>query len=245
MKSLKMPLTNDQVASYHRDGYLVVPKLLLMKEIDAFLRGEKMSSSDDHVPLQRHKTDPNYRALASHPKVLAVVSQLLNGHPNIVQTMFLNKPKQGGKGIALHQDTHYLPNEPNTLMACWLALSDTDAENGGLCVVPGSHLEGLQEAGKINDKKEFDSWETEHDMRCPDGREWKRKMHSFQIQGLPEDRIVRLTVPRGSGVFFTGMTIHGSFANHSEDRPRRAFATHYVHPSTWLYRCDVQNTVPA
>ena len=245
MKSSNSPLTSIQVDTYHRDGFLVVPKLLHMKEINAFLREEKKSNKDDHVPLQRHKTDAAYSALASHPKIVAIVSQLLEGHPNIVQTMFLNKPKQGGRGIALHQDTHYLPNEPNTLMACWIALSDTDADNGGLCVVPGSHLEGLREAGKIDNKLEFDSWETEHEMRDPDGRDWKRKMHSFQIQDLPEDHIIRLTVPKGSGVFFTGMTIHGSFANHSEERPRWAFATHYVHESTWLYRCDVQNTVPA
>ena len=245
MKSTSSSLSVDQILSYHRDGYLVVPKLILMKEINSFLKNEKKSRSDDHVSLQRHKTDPVFGAFASHPKVVAIVSQLLEGHPNIVQTMFLNKPKQGGRGIALHQDTHYLPNEPNTLMACWIALTDTDADNGGLCVVPGSHLEGLREAGKIDDKKEFDSWETEHDMRDPDGREWKRKMHSFQIQGLPEERIIRLIVPRGSCVFFTGMTIHGSFANHSADRPRSAFASHYVHESTWLYRCDVQNTVPA
>ncbi len=30
------------------------------------------------------------------------------------------------------------------------------------------------------------------------------------------------------GVFFTSLTIHGSFANPSTDRPRLAFATHYV-----------------
>lgn len=239
------PLTNEQVECYRRDGYLVVPKLVLIKEIAVFLKDEKKSSNVDHVPLQRHKTDPAYSALASHPKIVAIVSQLLEGHPNIVQTMFLNKPKQGGRGIALHQDTHYLPNEPNTLMACWIALSDTDADNGGLCVVPGSHMEGLREAGRIENKTEFDSWETEHEMRDPDSREWKRKMNSFQIQGLPEERIMRLSVPKGSGVFFTGMTIHGSFANHSEDRPRQAFATHYIHESTWLHRCDVQNTVPA
>jgi len=39
------------------------------------------------------------------------------------------------------------------------------------------------------------------------------------------------------------MTIHSSFANRSPDRQRRAFATHYVKDGTWVYRCDVQDTV--
>jgi ectoine hydroxylase-related dioxygenase (phytanoyl-CoA dioxygenase family) len=51
--------------------------------------------------------------------------------------MYLNKTQENNLGIALHQDTHYIPNTPNTLLACWIALSDTDETNGGLFVVPG------------------------------------------------------------------------------------------------------------
>src|SRR5262249_547876 len=150
----------------------------------------------------------------------------------------------GGKGIALHQDCHYLPNEPNTLMACWLALTDTDAENGGLCVVPGSHRRGLCEVRKNRDDQEHASWETRHRMRDREGREWEQPMVSFQIEDLDPAAILRLTVPRGGGVFFTGMTIHGSFANQSAARPRPAFATHYIREDTWLFRCDVQDAMP-
>ena len=45
-------------------------------------------------------------------------------------------------------------------------------------------------------------------------------------------------------VFFTGMTIHGSFANRAVNRPRKAFATHYVAEGTWLPRVDIQATIP-
>ena len=76
------------------------------------------------------------------------------------------------------------------------------------------------------------------------GKSWDETMHSFDINGLREDEIVRLSVPSGSGVFFTGMTIHGSFANRSADRPRRAFAIHYIQQGTWIYRRDLQETQP-
>jgi len=161
----------------------------------------------------------------------------------VVQTMLLNKPPQGGKGIALHQDSHYLPNEPNTLMACWLAFTDTDPDNGGLCVVPGSHLRGLRAAHKNQDEKEHAAWETVHTMSDRDGREWEQTMVSFQITDLDPASIVRLTVPRGGGVFFTGLTIHGSFANQSADRQRVAWAVHYIREDTWLYRQDVQDAM--
>ena len=120
-------------------------------------------------------------------------------------------------------------------MACWLALSDTDGENGGLCVVPGSHRRGLYGFEKVRDTGEHAAWETVYKMSGPDGEEWEENMHSFDIVGLEEDEVARLSVPAGAGVFFTGMTVHGSYANRSNDRPRRAFAIHYVGAETWIY----------
>jgi ectoine hydroxylase-related dioxygenase (phytanoyl-CoA dioxygenase family) len=232
-------LTDEQITRYRADGYVVVPDLLTDAEIDAFLN----YPPSDATGLFRHYIDANYRALATHPKVTGGARQLLGGTPCVVQTMFLDKPARGGQGIALHQDSHYLPNEPSTLMACWLALSDTGPENGGLCAVPGSHREGLWSVHRTQNTKDHVSWETQHLMRDREGREWEQTLFSFEIDDLDPERIVRLTVPRGGGVFFTGMTIHGSFANNSPDRPRRAFAVHFIHEDTWLFRADVQNVM--
>jgi len=241
MMRMGSALTAEQVQQFREEGYLVVPDLLTGAEVDAFLAATARPQPGPYG-LHGHLKDPQYRALATHPNVIGIVSQLLGGRPRIVQTMFLNKPAQGGQGIALHQDCLYLPNEPNTLMACWLALTDTDAANGGLCIVPRSHTGGLREAHKNEDAAEHASWETQHLMRDRDGREWQQTMVSFQID-VPPDELLRLTVPRGAGVFFTGTTIHGSFANRSDARPRPAFATHYIHEDTWLFRGDVQEAM--
>ena len=91
------------------------------------------------------------------------------------------------------------------------------------------------------DDDEHASWIKDYPMRHPNGREWKQRMYSFHIDGLENDEIVKLTVPRGSGVFFSGMIIHGSYANRSKDRERLAFAVHYVKDGSWLYRVDVQD----
>ena len=42
-------------------------------------------------------------------------------------------------------------------MACWIAMSDTNAENGGLCVVPGSNHHGLYGTHKNQDAREHDA----------------------------------------------------------------------------------------
>jgi phytanoyl-CoA hydroxylase len=236
-------LSAKQIERYQTDGYLVVDDLLADAEVEAFLRHLSEDPPIGGYALHGHLQDEQYRTLATHPRVAGTASQLLGGQVKVVQTMLLTKPPQGGKGIALHQDSHYLPNEPNTLMACWLALTDTDPANGGLCVVPGSHREGLRPARRNVDEGEHASWETVYAMRDPDGREWEQTMFSFQITDLDPARILRLTVPRGGGVFFTGMTVHGSFSNQSADRQRTAFAVHYVREDTWLFRQDVQEAM--
>lgn len=237
-------LSPQQVEQYQTDGYVVVDSLLTEGEVDAFLAREAERKQGDGFGLHGHLVDPQYRYLAMHPRVVGGAWQLLGGRPRIVQTMLLAKEPQGGRGIALHQDSLYLPNEPNTLMACWLALTDTDSDNGGLCVVPGSHRQGLRTAHKTANLQEHVSWENEHVMRDRAGREWKQTLVSFEMDDLNPADIVRLTAPRGAGVFFTGLTIHGSFANRSPDRPRTAFAVHYVHKDTWLFRTDVQEALP-
>jgi ectoine hydroxylase-related dioxygenase (phytanoyl-CoA dioxygenase family) len=108
-------------------------------------------------------------------------------------------------------------------------------------VVPRSHRGELKSVSP-NDDDEHLKWETEHLMRDREGKEWNEKLFSFKIQDVSPEEIEFLSVPAGAGVFFTGMTIHGSFANHAESRPRRAFAIHYVREGSWIFRDDLQST---
>lgn len=245
-------LTDEQVRKYWEEGYLIVPDLLTEAEIDSFVAYEHEPKPEGwRENLRHHADDKLWAQIAKKETVVGIVQQLMDSPPMIVQSMYMEKKPAGeaavgGSGVALHQDLHYLPCEPDGLMACWIAMSDTDAENGGLCVVPGSNQHGdLFETHKNDNVVDHDSWEFEYDMKDRDGKTWKQKMYSFDIPGVEDMELLRLTVPKGAGVFFTGKTIHGSYGNRSKDRYRRAFATHYVPEGTWLFRCDVQELVPA
>jgi phytanoyl-CoA hydroxylase len=240
-------LSQEQIKQYLDEGYIVVPSLLTEQEVDEFVVYETTQDPEWRNHLDNHKRDEQWARVAKHPHIVGIIQQILNSKkPMIVQTMYLEKrPAEAGKGTALHQDSHYLPNEPNTLMACWLAMSDTDGENGGLCVVPGSHTVGLFSTHKATNLKDHQVWESEHLMRDRNGKEWKEKFYSFEIDNLDTSRVLNLQVPKGSGVFFSGHTIHGSYGNRSAGRVRRAFATHFVAESTWVFRADVQDVVPA
>lgn len=239
------PLTDTELTSYQEHGFLLVPDLIPPDDIDAFLQAEAALPADHPRGLQCHRDDDAWAAIARHPSVVSRVRQMIDGDPLIVQTMYMAKQPGGGTGVALHQDTHYIRNEPNTLMACWIACNDTGADNGGLCVVPGSHRLGLFEAGEVRESDQHANWVNDYAMRDRDGKEWVEKMHSHDIHDFTRDQVSMLTVPKGGGVFFTSMTVHGSYANEAADRPRLAFATHYVRDDTWVYRADLQGMVAA
>ncbi len=239
-------LSEEDLRRYHQQGFLVVPDLLTTAEADAFVEYEAGQSKEWREHLDNHRRDAHWGEIATHPNIVGIARQILGARPMIVQTMYLEKhPGEEAKGTALHQDTHYLPNEPNTLMACWLAMGDTDEENGGLCVLPASHTRGLFETHKAMSLKDHQVWESEHLMRDRSGREWNQVFYSFEIDDVHRSNLQFLRVPIGSGVFFSGMTVHGSYANTSAGRVRRAFATHFVAEGTWVLRADVQDVTPA
>lgn len=244
-------LTPDQIRDYHENGYIVVHDILTEAEVDAFVTYENEPKPEGwRQNLNHHKDNEYWAAIAKHPKMVSMVQQLMESSPQIVQTMYLEKKPAAenaakSTGTAMHQDLHYLPCEPATLMACWVALSNTDAENGGLCVVPASNHGALHGTHRTANTDDHDSWEIEYLMRDQSGKEWTERMYSFEIDGLDKMNVQRLEVPKGGGVFFSGMTIHGSYGNRSQNRVRRAFATHFVADGTWVYRDDVQHTIAA
>ncbi len=238
-------LSDDQKKSYRNEGFLIIENILSQAEADTFVDYEsRVMNPPETRGLQNHIQDPRWAKITNHPRIIEVIQQLNGPNPHIVQSMYMDKAPKGGTGVALHQDSHYIRNEPNTLMACWIALSHTSAENGGLCVVKGSNNEGLRSFDRVRNTTEHTSWEKVYKMSDREGNSWDETMHSFDITGLRDHEISQLEVSKGSAVFFTGMTIHGSFANKSQESPRRAFATHYVQEETWIFRKDIQETQP-
>ena len=236
-------LDADELARYRRDGYILVTDLLPATHLDAYLEHEASHDGDGPRGLQNHRTDDAWGAVARHPQVVAKVRQLMNGTPVIVQSMYMAKKPGGGTGVALHQDTHYIRNEPNTLTACWIAFGDTGGDNGGLCVAPGSHMQGLLETDEVRESDQHAKWVNDYPMSDRSGKQWTETMQSHDLHAYTRDDLDMLAVPKGGGVFFSSLTVHGSYANQTTDRPRLAFATHYVRDDTWVFRQDLQDMV--
>ncbi len=146
------------------------------------------------------------RAFLLEPRLEPALRDLFSDEPLGAQTMFYFKPP-GARGQALHQDNFYLRVKPGTCMAAWLALDVTNAENGGMTVVPGSHKLGVACPEDADLKESF----SQHYVAAPDG------MAAVPVEMEPGDLL-----------FFNGSLIHGSPPNSSPDRFRRSLIAHYV-----------------
>ena len=226
-------LTSDHKTQFERDGFLVLRGLFAPAEAaairDAFMEanadgplpglssiGEGVVDPADPLLFYPRMMNPHLHparevGTIAHdflldPRLEPVLAGLLGEEPLGVQTMFYFKPA-GARGQELHQDNFYLRVKPGTCLAAWLAVDDVDADNGGMKVVPGSHLGEVACPQKADSAVSF----TTDYVPVPDGME-----------------AVHCDMKAGDVLFFNGSLIHGSTPNTSQDRFRRSLIAHYV-----------------
>ena len=87
--------------------------------------------------------DARLKAIAEHPRMLAMVERLIGEKAALFESKALLKPPMIGREKPWHQDHAYwnLPLDA-TVVTVWIALDAATTENGCLIVVPGSHREG-------------------------------------------------------------------------------------------------------
>jgi len=224
-------LTEEQLAEYNRDGFVVARQLFSPEEVteirETFGKASELGpvagmcdpkkepTNDllDRYPRMMHPhrqsqlpIGPLSTRVALDPRIGAILNDIYGEEAVCAQTMYYFKPP-GTRGQSLHQDNYYLRVKPATCMAAWLAIDDADDENGGLVCVPGSH--------KL-------------DIACP-GKADLKVFWSEDMVAIPEGmQIVPTNLKAGDVLFFHGSVIHGSYPNKSATRFRRAFIGHYL-----------------
>jgi len=155
-------ITNDDLAAYTEQGFLVVPNVLSEQELDQIRQeleqlvvkaagvtenNEVYDLEDNHssaAPKVRrikdpHMVMPSVAALVRHPPLVAILTQLLG--PGVrFQTSKLNMKSAGdGSAVEWHQDWAFYPHTNDDLLAVGVMLDDVDETNAPMCVLPGSH----------------------------------------------------------------------------------------------------------
>lgn len=146
-------LTEQQIAGYHEDGYLIVRNVLSAKEADELRRVVQQEVKRDAYPSTlkypqpakytvsgNRLAAPGLTAIAEHPTVVGAVESAL-GHPAHLTAYVAYLRTPGDKGAGAHCD--YKRWRPVGSSMNWvfaiIPLTDFDTEYGPFLVSPKSH----------------------------------------------------------------------------------------------------------
>src|SRR5580700_1607726 len=73
-----------------------------------------------------HELCPVYRKFSQNDKNLALIKDLGNDKPMLIQSMFIFKQPRFGDEVLAHQDATYIYTEPDSLLGLWFALEDAN-----------------------------------------------------------------------------------------------------------------------
>ena len=240
-------LTEEQIARFNADGFLILPKLIERDEAEAvaarfegLFKGKfetglypdewNWQEGRDRPDRTRQicngwKSDRTVASLVLRREVGKLCAQLA-GWPGarIAQDNVIWKPP-GAKSLGYHQDNSYNDwIEPPSMLTCWIALDDTSAAGGTIEYVKGSH-----KWGRFPKAKQFHAPE-----------DYRKEMVAAAHSIGKEPEIAFVEVPAGGCAFHHGWCWHGSGANAAE-RPRRSAVTHCMsseakfHPTNLSY----------
>jgi len=157
-------LTEDQVASYQRDGYILVENavpadmLSRLQRVTHDLINQSRTvtqnndiydldkgHSKDNPRLNRIKTPHDvhevYKEYLRSQALVELIQPLLGDHIRMNNSKLNTKAAQGGAPVEWHQDWSFYPHTNDNLLAVGVMLSDIGEDDGPLQMIPGSHKE--------------------------------------------------------------------------------------------------------
>lgn len=212
-----MTTTLDVTTRYEREGYAIFREVLdpeLVAEADRhvdWLLARHPELGPDQLGHRLAREDPFWLRLVSDPRLLDLAEALIGPDLALFATHYICKPPGTGRAVLWHQDGAFWPLEPMEVITLWVAVTDSDPENGCLRVIPGTHtmeLKGMRERG---------------DVESVLGREIDDR--------VDESRAVDLVLRPGDVSIHHPNIVHGSNPNVS-GRWRRGLTIRYIPTST-------------
>jgi hypothetical protein len=218
-----MYLTDQDVAQYHRDGYLLVEGLFNPREVAAMIaaveEGERVSaktwaSADaegkkSRLALWFELGDDIWAAASTCPRIVNNMRILMGEEIAFFHGKVMLKEAHTGGAWEWHQDYGYWYEQGYAfprLMSVFVALDPATRENGCLQVLKGSHRLGRLTHARVGSQTGADP------------------ARIREIEALFER--VHCEMSPGSALFFHCNMLHSSAPNES-DHDRRAFIMCY------------------
>lgn len=224
-------LSAEEIDFYHENGF-VVPKYRLSKADLGRLQSQVFKVVEDNPHMKNivitaaHVASTAEQGLASngdlkefttHPDLLDMIEQIAGPDLVLWTTSIFHKPAIEGIETPWHQDANYWPMEPMATTSYWIAVSDSDTDNGCVRVLPGSHRHATLSSHKV---KQQDS----------------QFSNTIDLSEDEEKVAVDVVLEAGQMMLFDAFIAHGARAN-SGVRPRTGFAARYM-PATSFFDHD-------
>jgi len=227
-------ISDQDVARYRRDGFIVVPDVMSSQDIadlqrvtDEFVEMSRNATAHTDVfdlepghtaaqpRLRRIKTPhlhhPVYARMVRHPKIVAVLQRLWGPNVRFDQSKLNLKAAGFGSPVEWHQDWAFYPHTNDDLAAVGIMIDDFTEDNGSMLVIPGS------QTGPI-----YDHHARGHFVGGIDPA----------TSGIDFSKAVMCTGKAGSITVHHARILHGSSANVS-GRPRRYLLHQYRVADAW------------
>ena len=198
-------LSSHQIKKYNKEGF-VSPIDVLSKE-QAYEIRKEIENIESNWPNELdgigrnyvHLISPVFDKVVHNSKVLDAVESIIG--KNILAcgtTLFIKNGNEKGF-VSFHQDAKYIGLEPYNWVTAWIAVTDSNEENGCMRMWSGSHKNNLK---KHNQK--FD----ENNLLT----------RGQTIENVPIDETKPVILEAGQMSLHHPAVVHGSGLNKSRDR---------------------------
>ena len=198
-------LNEKQLKDYNDNGFIAPVDILSLKEV-AEIKKEieyiEKKWPDELIGLGRnnvHYISPVFDKVCHNAKILDAVESII-GKDILVggTTLFIKDPDKKGF-VSWHQDAKYIGFEPYNWVTAWLAITDTNEENGCMRMWSGSHKEKIKDHKDTYDKNNL-------------------LTRGQTVQNVPVEKTTPNTLKAGQLSLHHPMIVHGSGPNKSKQR---------------------------
>jgi len=198
-------LSPEQIKQYQDKGYLAPIEALTKDEANEVK--EEIEFIEKKWPNELkglgrnyvHLISPIFDKVVHNSKILDTVEDIIG--KNILvggTTLFIKDPDKKGF-VSFHQDAKYIGFEPHNWVTAWLAITDSNEENGCMRMYSGTHKEDL----KV------------HNEKFNDGNLLTRGQ---TVENVPIEKTEPVILKAGQMSLHHPKIVHGSGINKSDKR---------------------------
>jgi len=197
-------LSSNQLKQYEDQGY--ISPIEVLSNSEALETREEIELIEKKMPNEIDKSgrynvhliSPKLDSIVHNSKILDAVESIIGKNILVCSTtLFIKNPNEKGF-VSYHQDAKYIGLEPHNWVTAWVALTDSNENNGCMKMWPKSHLNIKDHHEKFNEGNLLTRGQT--------------------VENVPEDEVKSIELKAGQMSLHHPRVVHGSGINKSNDR---------------------------